>query len=159
MSRRNVIALVGSVAFVLLAFWFVTLAFPRHQGSILGKWRSGEDPDCDHAIVYYVFTKDAFALQRGRDTPRLVARISAIETAGDAHRLRVYFEDKLPDLDAYTTYQVVGDTLTFGSVDWTPEARAKYPDEITAIESRLAAKGQTLSLVVRPNKPYYRCPD
>jgi hypothetical protein len=158
MPRRNLIALVGSVAFVLVAFWLVTLAFPGPQAAILGKWRTSGFPECNSAPLYFVFTKDAVLLEARGNAPRIFAKVTAIETDGDNHRLRFYVGDR-PGLDIAASYRIAGDELTFGDIDWTPEARAKYPGDVAALVATLAAKGDSIGGVFTRFQPFHRCPD
>jgi hypothetical protein len=157
MSRQNLIALVGSVAFVLLVFWLVTLAFPG-QAAILGKWRIKGEDDCNQAFLEFTFTKDAIVLQAKGDVPRKVASISAIETSGGTPRLRFHM-DPTPALEAYAPYQIAGDVLTFQHVDWTPETRNAHPNEVATLNTMLAAKGESIGDVVTRFQPFRRCPN
>jgi hypothetical protein len=158
MPRRSRIALAGSVVVVvLLAFWGVTQFFPGKTDPIVGKWRADSSPQCDAGATTLNVARDHLDLQRGNQPAKKLLTILAFETEGGTHRLRVTYEEA--DFALFAPYQVAGDTLTFGKIDWTPEARAKYPDQIAMAEGAVGSMDDLIGLSFRADQPYHRCPD
>ena len=161
MSRQSLIALAGSVVVVLLAFWGVTLLFPGKTDPIVGTWRVNHSPQCDGNATTFTVAKDHIEAQQGSQPPKRLFTVLAFEADGDMHRLRIQIGKDAPtDYALFASYQIVGDTLTFGKVDWTPEARAKYPDNIHAIEfaTKMSTDDSIGLIFFRANQPYHRCP-
>jgi hypothetical protein len=158
MNRRNLIALVGSVAFVLFAFWIVTLLFPGTQSTeaIIGKWRVNNSPKCDEKAGYLIVTKDEMVMHEEGKAHFTMFAILDFEASGDDRTLHVYAKNKVKDADLRMSYEVVGDKLTFGPVDWTPEARAKYPEVIAQFDA-LGGSEKTVG-IIRLFQPFTRCP-
>jgi hypothetical protein len=162
MPRRSLIALAGSIVVVLLAFGGVTWFFISKTDPIVGKWRADASPQCDAGANALVVARDHIDLQRSNEPTKRILTIPAFETEGDTHRLRVNYGKDEKDLEAdfalFVPYQLAGDTLTFGKVDWTPEARAKYSNAIAMIETEVGSMDDIIGLTFRADQPYHRCP-
>jgi hypothetical protein len=164
MPRRNLIALAGSVVVVLLAVWGVTHFFFGKTDPIVGKWRADASPQCDAGANTLTVARDHVDIQRANEPAMRILTIVAFEAEGDAHRLRVTYGKDIEDIEAdfalFVPYQVAGDTLTFGKVEWTPEARAKYPNQIVMVEGAVGSSMDDLiGESFRAEQPYHRCPD
>jgi len=160
MSRQAIIALVGSVAFVLLAFWGVTKMFPAAPvpDSIVGKWAHKGASGCSDAEGYMEVTADAVTFA-GKGQSMSPIAIKAFEADGSGPRLRAYFKGNLDTLDFYLPYKIEGDALTFSPSNWTPEARAKYPTQIEQLDALPMSPGKTIYKALQSYQPYHRCPD
>jgi hypothetical protein len=158
-SRQNLIVFVGGLVVAIIAVGIVTLLFPGKVDPIIGKWRAERSPKCDDSAIYFIVTKGEIDVQLPGKAPIHVVMIDAFETDGDIRRLRVHLRDQEPDFNLTAPYQVIGDTLTFGNVDWTPEARAKYQSAIQMIEAALGTGEQSIgSTALKLYQPYHRCP-
>ncbi len=161
MPRRRLIALAGSVVVVLLlAFWGVTRFVSGKAEPIVGTWRADASPQCGAGANALIVARDHVDLQWSNKPAQRILTIVAFETEGDAHRLRVHYgKDIEAEFALYVPYQVAGDTLTFGKVDWTPEARAQYPKQIAMVEDAVGqSMDDLLGTSFRDNQPYHRCP-
>jgi hypothetical protein len=156
MSRQAIIALVASVAVVALAFWGVTLLFPAPMDPIIGKWRIAKSSVCNDA-GYMTVTPDALTfVDKNMSASPIV--ITAIESDANGPRLRAYIKGGLQEVDFLIPYKIVGDALTFGPSDWTPEARAKYPSQIAQMDATPISPGKMISKMLQLYQPYRRCP-
>jgi hypothetical protein len=152
------IALFGGLALVLVAYWIASRVFLGPSDPIVGQWRSNFSPQCDDAAGYVVVTADQIDAEVGDQAPKKLFNIAAIETDGDTHRLRIYPGGNAPpDFAMLVPYQLAGDTLTFGTVAWTPEALAKYPGNVQKMETSRPVDG-SVGLILRADQPYHRCP-
>jgi hypothetical protein len=156
MSRQVLIALVGSVAFVALAFWGVTLMFPSPVDPIIGKWRIAKMRECSDEHYMAVTPETLTFVDNDLSASPIV--ITAIESDADSRRLRAYIKGGLQEVDFHIPYKIVGDTLTFGPSDWTPEARAKYPSQIAQMDSAPFSPGKVIYKALQIYQPYHRCP-
>jgi hypothetical protein len=158
MSRQAIIALVGSVALVLLAFWGVTKMFPAPPApnSIVGKWAHKGASGCSDAEGYMEVTSDAVIFAGKGQTMSPIA-IKAFEADANGPRLRAYFKGNLDTLDFHQPYKIEGDALTFGPSDWTPEARAKYPSQLAQLDAQPNSPGKTIYKALQSYQPYHRC--
>jgi hypothetical protein len=163
MPRRKLIALAGSVVVVLLVVGGVTRFFLGKADPIVGKWRADASPACDAGAITLTVARDHIEIQRDNQPAKRILTILAFETEGDTHRLRVNYGKDEKDMEAdfalFAPYQVAGDTLTFGKVDWTPEARAKYANAIVMVEAAVGSMDDLIGLTFRADQPYHRCPD
>jgi hypothetical protein len=158
LSRNQLIALGASLAVVVIAFWLVTALFPGPPEPVLGKWRSKDSPRCDGQAVILVVTPTEIDLQDRGKPPTKIMGITAIESDGDAHRLRIFFPEKAPDYDLYAPYEVEHDTLTFGTLDWTPQAKRKYAGFTRSVDEVMAGSTPSFAGTLALHQPFRRCP-
>lgn len=162
MSRQAIIALVGSVAFVLLAFWGVTRMFPAGPATpgvpIIGKWQHAGASGCGDDEGYMEVTATAVTII-GKGQSLSPIAIKAFESDVNGPRLRAYFQGNLESLDFHQPYRIVDDTLTFGPSNWTPEARATNGATLTQLDAQPNSPGKTIYRVLQAYQPYHRCPD
>jgi hypothetical protein len=158
MSRQAIIALVGSVAFVLLAFWGVTRMFPAGPApaAIVGQWAHKGASGCSDAEGYMEVTANAVIFAGKGQTMSPIA-IKAFEADANGPRLRAYFQGNLDTFDFYLPYKINGDALTFGTSNWTREARAQYPTQIEQLDALPNSPGKTIYKALQSYQPYHRC--
>ena len=157
MSRKLLIALVAGIAVVALVFWGATLLVRGPADPVIGKWRVDQSPGCDDSATYLVVTKGEIHYQTPGKPDLEAGTIVAFEADGDAHRLRIRYRDNAPDFDLLAPYRIAEDTLTFGYIDWTPEARAKYASDIAMLEGAMG-ESDIGNLLLAKLQPYHRCP-
>ncbi len=160
MLRQNIIALVGSVLFVAIAFWVVASFFPGAPATpsdpIIGKWGLAKRSGCSDAEGYMTVTADAVAFYgKGLSTSPIV--IKAFETDANGTRLRGYLKGGLENVDILMPYKIEGDALTFGPSNWAPESRAKFPNEIAQMDAGPWSPGKTIYKALQMYQPYHRC--
>jgi predicted membrane metal-binding protein len=157
MSRRVVIALVVGVVLVALGFWGVTLLLRGPADPVIGKWRADLSPGCDAGATFLIVTSKEIYYQAPGEPKVEAVTVIGIETDGDARRLRVRYRDNAPGFDMLAPFRIVDDTLSFGNIDWTPEARAKYGPDIEMLE-RAMGESDIGNMLLAQLQPYHRCP-
>jgi len=157
MSRQVVIALVGSVLFVAVAFWIVTLLVPGPPADpIIGKWRIAGRSDCDEAKGYLAITTDSIVFTgKGKSVSPVV--ITAFDSDANGRRLRVYLKDGIDDMDFFLPYQITDDTLTFSTGAWTQEARNKYASQLSKMDGTPLSPPSLTSKILQIYQPLHRC--
>jgi hypothetical protein len=156
MSRKLLVALVAGIAVVVLAFWGGTLLFRGPADPVIGKWRVDLSPSCDAGAAYLIVTRDEIYYRAPGKEKVEIGTIVAFEADGDARRLRVRYRKNAPGYDLSAPYRIVDDTLVFGHVDWTPEARANYRPDIELLE-RAMDNTEIGNMLLASLQPYHRC--
>ena len=158
MSRPNLIALVGSIAVVLLLFWIVVLILSPGEPprSIVGKWRPDQVSRCSDD-VYTAISPTGMASKKAGE-PEQKSRLK-VAIAGDRGQQKILIRDPTHPqaLNLVVTTEVKGDELRFLAADWSPEAHAAFPDLLkTAQFADLPAKALSQ---MQQNQPLHWCAD
>jgi len=157
MSRAQLAALVGSAAFVLLAFWLVTLMFPARGPvhDIIGKWRPDLVASCSEDI-YIKISPNGLA-RKSADQPELpvMTKVAIIGERGK-QQLLVGHESWPLTVKVAVATEVKGDELRFVSAEWTQEALAGH-QELKA-PPFLGAPAKILQ-IMQKSQPLHWCGD
>jgi hypothetical protein len=156
MNRGTVIALVGSVLAVGLAFlvvvWLVPpVSAPPRPDDIRGKWRTAQTSNCSEAQYIEITDDTLFGLPpaSGGDRPTFDLRITR-DQQGPMLNLHIPVD---PSDEIIVLRAGLGDgQLRFLSAEWSKETVAKYGSQVDT-----APLGPVLAAFQRL-QPYARCP-